>query len=45
LVVTHPFPLKYFTAHERLPFWKDGNMEALAGQLLHEDRETMEAYD
>ena len=45
VVGTHPIPLKYFTVHERLPFWKDGNMEALAGQLLHEDRETMAAYD
>jgi len=45
VVGTHPIPLKYFTAHERLSFWKDGNMEALAGQLLHEDRVTMAAYD
>jgi predicted metal-binding protein len=45
VVGTHPIPLKYFTAHERLPFWKDGNMDALAGPLLHENRETMAAYD
>jgi predicted metal-binding protein len=45
VVGTHPIPLKYFTAHERLSFWEDGNMEALAGQLLHENRETMAAYD
>ena len=45
VVGTHPITLKYFTSHERLPFWKDGNMEALAGDLLQESRERMAAYD
>jgi predicted metal-binding protein len=42
---THPIPLKYFTAHERLSFWKRGETAALAGDLLQESRERMAAYD
>jgi len=45
VVGTHPIPLKYFTAHERLSFWKRGEIAALAGDLLQESRERMAAYD
>jgi predicted metal-binding protein len=45
VVGTHPIPLKYFTVHERLSFWKHGETAALAGDLLQESRETMAAYD
>lgn len=45
VVGTHPIPLKYFTAHERLSFWKHGGTAALAGELLEESREKMAAYD
>ena len=42
---THPVPLKYYDAHNKLPFWKSENMEKTAGDLLHEDAKTMEAYN
>ncbi len=45
IVGTHPIPLKYLHVHERLPFWKTAGMEALAGDLLAESREIMEAYN
>lgn len=45
VVGTHPIPLKYLTVHEGLSFWKDADMEALAGDLMREDRATMKAYD
>jgi predicted metal-binding protein len=45
VVGTHPIPLKYLTAHEKLSFWKDSDMAALAGDLMREDRAVMKAYD
>jgi predicted metal-binding protein len=45
VVGTHPIPLKYLTQHEALPFWKDADMEALAGDLMRESRAVMEAYN
>lgn len=42
---THPIPLKYLKAHEKLPFWKKANMEAFAGALMNEDLAIMEAYN
>ncbi len=45
VVGTHPIPLKYLTAHEGLSFWKDAEMESLAGDLMREDRATMKAYN
>jgi predicted metal-binding protein len=45
VVGTHPIPLKYMTAHETLSFWKDADMEVLAGDLMRESREIMEAYN
>jgi len=45
VVGTHPIPLKYLAVHEKLPFWKDAQMEDLAADLLAEDRAIMEAYN
>jgi len=45
VVGTHPIPLKYLEAQNRLPFWKDMKMEELAGELMEEDRAVMEAYN
>lgn len=45
VIGTHPIPLKYLKIHEQLPFWKEMNMEELAGDLLKEDRKIMEAYN
>jgi predicted metal-binding protein len=45
VVGTHPIPLKYLTAHEKLPFWDDSDMAALAGDLMREDRAVMQDYD
>ena len=45
VVGTHPIPLKYFEAHQKLPYWKDMNMAGIAGDLMNEDRAVMEAYN
>ncbi|RJP73973.1 MAG: CGGC domain-containing protein [Candidatus Zixiibacteriota bacterium] len=45
VIGTHPIPLKYLETHDRLPFWDQGGMRELAGHLLAESREVMEAYN
>jgi predicted metal-binding protein len=45
VVGTHPIPLKYLEVHKKLPFWKDTNMEELAGDLMKEDKAVMESYN
>jgi predicted metal-binding protein len=42
---THPIPLKYMQAHADLPFWKQSNMEQLAGDLMREDPALQEDYN
>jgi predicted metal-binding protein len=45
VIGTHPIPLKYLEAHQRLPFWIDAGISELAGPLMTEAREIMEAFD
>jgi len=45
VVGTHPIPLKYLEAHRRLPFWDEAKMVEIAGRLLDEDHDVMEAYN
>ncbi|MCC7296357.1 MAG: CGGC domain-containing protein, partial [Acidobacteria bacterium] len=45
VIGTHPIPLKYAQAHEKLSFWKSAGMEALAGGLMREDKKIQEAYN
>ncbi len=45
VVGTHPIPLKYYEAHQKLPYWKDMDMARIAGDLMTEDRAVMEAYN
>ncbi len=45
VIGTHPIPLKYFKTHSQLPHWKRVNMEKLAGHLMNEDPQVMEAYN
>lgn len=45
VVGTHPIPLKYKDVHDRLSFWRESGMAELAGDLLAESREVMEAYN
>jgi predicted metal-binding protein len=45
VIGTHPIPLKYLKAHEKLSFWKKMNMEEIAEGLINEDRKIMEAYN
>ncbi len=45
IVGTHPVPQKYADVHGKLPFWQDQQLVQLAGPLLHENPETMKAYD
>lgn len=42
---THPIPRKYFEAHQSLPFWDESRMREIAGPLLTEAPEIMEAYN
>ncbi|NQT79688.1 MAG: CGGC domain-containing protein [Candidatus Aminicenantes bacterium] len=45
IIGTHPIPLKYLEAHDKLSFWKKMNMEEIAGDLMKEDKKIMEAYN
>ncbi len=45
VIGTHPIPLKYFETHNKLPFWEKMNMGEIAGDLMKENRKTMEAYN
>jgi predicted metal-binding protein len=45
VVGTHPIPLKYLNTHEKLSAWKSMKMEELAGDLMGEDKQIMEAYN
>ena len=45
VVGTHPIPMKYLEVQNRLPFWREMEMEKLAGMLMYEDPEIMEAYN
>jgi predicted metal-binding protein len=45
VIGTHPIPLKYFDAHQKLSYWKRMKMEVLAGDLMKEDKQIMETYN
>jgi predicted metal-binding protein len=45
VIGTHPIPLKYFEAHNKLSFWDKMNMKEVAGELMTEDASIMEAYN
>jgi predicted metal-binding protein len=45
VVGTHPIPRKYLDVHNKLPFWQDHNVAELAGPLLEENAETLDAYN
>ena len=45
VIGTHPIPLKYLKAHNSLPFWEEAGMAKIAGSLMDESREIMEAYN
>lgn len=45
VVGTHPIPLKYLEAHNKLSFWQDADMEKIAGHLMAEPQEIMKSYN
>jgi predicted metal-binding protein len=45
VIGTHPIPLKYMQAHEKLSFWTETRMAELAGDLMTADRAVQEAYN
>ncbi len=45
VVGTHPIPLKYMKAHQKISFWKKTKMEELARDLMNEDEKTMGSYN
>ena len=45
VIGTHPIPLKYLETHRRLPFWEETDMAQIAGPLMAESLEVMEAYN
>lgn len=45
VVGTHPVPLKYFNAHDKLSFWDNMKMGDIAKHMLNEDKKIMEAYN
>jgi predicted metal-binding protein len=45
VIGTHPIPLKYLNTHEQLTFWNKMNMKEIAGDLMEENKEILEAYN
>lgn len=45
VIGTHPIPQKYMDVHAKLHFWKESNMEELAGALMKEDARIKTAYN
>jgi predicted metal-binding protein len=45
VIGTHPIPLKYLEAHQKLPFWEKTNIKELAGNLMQEDITIMKDYN
>ncbi|MCK4835241.1 MAG: CGGC domain-containing protein [Candidatus Aminicenantes bacterium] len=45
VIGTHPIPLKYWEVHQKLTFWQNLRMNELAGDLMTEDKQIMEAYN
>jgi len=42
---THPIPLKYLDAQNKLSFWNSTDMASIAGHLMDEDKMIMESYN
>lgn len=42
---THPIPMKYYLAHEKLDFWEKSHMKELASNMMGENEEIMRMYD
>jgi len=45
VIGTHPIPLKYLEAHNKLSFWDRMNIKEIAEDLMNEDASIMEAYN
>ena len=45
VIGTHPIPLKYLEAHNKLSLWEKMNIEEIAGDLMKEDKNIMGAYN
>ena len=45
VIGTHPIPLKYLNTHDQLTFWNKMNMKEIAGDLMEENKDIMEAYN
>lgn len=45
VIGTHPIPLKYFEAHNKMSHWNNMRMSDIAGDLMKEDKKIMEAYN
>ena len=45
VIGTHPIPLKYLDAHNKLSFWNSTDMTNIAGHLLNENITIMEQYN
>lgn len=45
VIGTHPIPLKYYSEHNKLSFWKSMEMDKICGHLLDEDKEIMVRYN
>ena len=45
VIGTHPIPLKYLKTHDQLTFWNKMNMKEIAGDLMEENKDILEAYN
>ncbi|MEA5039155.1 MAG: CGGC domain-containing protein [Clostridiaceae bacterium] len=45
VIGTHPIPMKYFSEHEKLSYWKNMNMPEIAPALFGENEQLMKDYN
>ncbi|MCI2106644.1 MAG: CGGC domain-containing protein [Intestinimonas sp.] len=45
VVGTHPIPMKYFSEHEKLPYWDKMDIRKIAPELFKENVAQMKSYD
>jgi predicted metal-binding protein len=45
VVGTHPIPMKYYSEHNKLPYWEKMNMAEIADDLFHDNESIMKDYD
>jgi len=45
IIGTHPIPMKYFSDHVKMSFWRKMGMDKIAPELFKDTNETMTDYN